>query len=225
MNQKQKELFKTTFIMIFAILILIIIVKCFHKTSIHISNLPNEEIYFNSTGKKLVTGKSKNGIVKLKQKLEPGVYILYYDINPNERWYATLHVKKSMEEVELNFRKHALPHTKKRLNLEDELDDVELANRNWRYSIYNDKNNEIYYRVELNLSLRGKHTDGKYTYIAKWWLDINGNIESKDQITMTSEENKTIPVFEDQLHKVDVVINTNNDNASFEMNSVLQNKK
>jgi len=221
MNQKQKDFLKITFIIIFAILILISIVKCFRKTAFHISNLPNKEIYFNSTGKKLVVGKSKNGFVKLKQKLEPGIYILYYDENPSERWYATLHVKKSTEEVKLTFRKHTLPYTKKRLNLKDELDDVKLGHRNWCYSIYNDRNSEIFYRIELNFSLRGKRANGKYSYTAKWWLDMNGSIKSKDQITMTSEENKTITVFEDKLHKIKVIINTSNNTASFEMNSAL----
>ena len=221
MNQKQKDFLKISLIIIFAIFILISIVKCFRKTAIHISNLPDKEIYFNSTGKELVVGKSKNGIAKLKQKLEPGIYILYYDENPSERWYATMRIKKSVEEIKLTFKKHILPQTKKRLNLEDEFDDVELGNRSWRYSIYNDKNKEIYYRIELNFSLRGKRANGKYSYTAKWWLDMNGSIEGKDQITMTADENKTITIFQDKLHKIEVTINTSGNTATFEMNSVL----
>ncbi len=221
MNQKQKDFLKITLIIIFAILILINIVKCFRKTAIHISNLPNKEIYFNSTGKELVVGKSKNGIAKLKRKLEPGIYILYYDENPSERWYATMRIKKNVNEVELTFKKHILPHIKKRLNLEDELEDVELGNRSWRYSIYNDKNKESYYRVELNFSLLGKLTNGKYSYTTKWWLDINGSIKVKDQITMTADENKTITIFQDKLHKIEVTINTSCNAATFEMNSFL----
>ncbi len=221
MNQKQKDLIKISLIIIFAIFILISIVKCIRKTVIHISNLPNKEIYFNSTGKKLVIGKTKNGIAKLKQKLEPGIYILYYDENPSDRWYATMRIKRGVKEVELTFRKHILPQTKKILNLEDKLDDVELGNRSWRYSIYNNKNKDISYRVEINFSLRGKRANGKYFYTAKWWLDMDGNMKSKDQITMTADENKTITIFEDKLHKIEVTINTNGNTATFEMNSVL----
>jgi len=221
MNQKQKDFLKITLIIIFAILILISIVKCFRRTVIHISNLPNKEIYFNSTGKELVVSKSKNGIAKLKQKLEPGIYILYYDENPSERWYATMRIKKDVEEVKLTFRKHILPHAKKRLNMEDEFDDVELGNRIWRYSIYNDKNNEIFYKIGLNFSLRGKLVNEKYSYTAKWWLDMDGSIKHKDQITMTANENKTIEIFEDKLHKFEVTINTSGNTVTFEMNSVL----
>ena len=221
MNQKQKDFLKISLIIIFAILILINIVRCFRKTTIHISNLPNKEIYFNSTGKELVVSKSKNGVSKLKQKLEPGIYILYYDENHSERLYATMRIKKDVKEVKLTFKKHTLPHTKKKLNMEDELDDVELGNRNWRYSIYNDKNNEIFYRMELNFSLRGKRANGEYSYTAKWWLDMDGSIKHKDQITMTADENKTVTVFEDKLHKIEVTINTSGNTATFEMNSVL----
>ncbi len=221
MNQKQKDFLKITLIIIFAILILISIVKCFRRTVIHISNLPNKEIYFNLTGKELVVSKSKNGISKLKQKLEPGIYILYYDENPSERWYATMRIKKDVKEVKLTFRKHTLPHTKKKLDMEDEFDEVELGNRIWRYSIYNDKNNEIFYMIGLNFSLRGKRANGKYSYTAKWWLDMDGSIKSKDKITITADENKTVTIFEDKLHKIEVTINTSGNTATFEMNSVL----
>jgi len=132
-----------------------------------------------------------------------------------------MRIKKDIEEVKLNFRKHTLPHTKKRLDMEDEFDDVELGNRSWRYSIFNNKNNEISYRIELNFSLRGKRADGKYSYTAKWWLNMDGSIKNKDQITMIADENKTVTIFEDKLHKIEVIINTSGNTATFGMNSVL----
>ena len=221
MNEKQKRKLKIILITVFAILIIVSFVKYFRKTPIHISNLPNKEIYFNSTGKKLVTDKSKNGIVKLKHKLEPGTYILYYDENSSERWYATMRIKNSVKEISLTFRKHSLPHIKRSLNMEDKFDDVELGSRSWSYSIYNDKNNEISYRPELNFSLRGKLANEKYSYTSKWWLRMDGSLKSKEQIIMNADDNKTIIVFEDKLHKIEVNINTNGNTATFKMNSIL----
>ncbi|MFC1898013.1 hypothetical protein ACFLYJ_00415 [Candidatus Cloacimonadota bacterium] len=221
MNQKQKDFLKTALIILFIIFVLFNVVKCIRKSTVLISNLPNKDIYFNSTGKELIVGKSKDGFSKLMQKLEPGIYILYYDENPSERWYATMRIKKGKKEVNVGFRKHRLPSTKKTLNLGDKFEDMELGNRSLRYSIYNDKNNEIFYKIEINYSLRGKRADGKYTYTAKWWLDINGSRKDKEQVTIIDGEDKVFSIYEDKLHTIEVKINTNGSTATFEMNSVL----
>lgn len=220
MNQKQKNLIQTVIIVVFIMIVITNVSKCLRRSSIWISNLPDKEILFNATGDKLKVSNPDDGISKLKQKLEPGDYILYYDESPDERWYATLRLKKGENEVDLNFQKHALPHIKKELILEYKTDDIELGNRSWRYSIYNSKNSEIFYEMEINFSLRGKLVGEDYAYTAKWWLDKSGSKKSKEQINLTSHDKLTFTIYEDDLHGINVKLVSNGNTASFEMNAV-----
>ncbi|MDO9577633.1 MAG: hypothetical protein Q7J16_07080 [Candidatus Cloacimonadales bacterium] len=220
MNQKQKSLIQNVIIVVFIMIIIVNVNKCVHRSTIWISDLPEKEVFFNSTGDKLKVSNPDEGISKLKQKLEPNEYILYYDENPAERWYATMRLKKGENEVDLKFRKHTLPHIKKELILEYKTDDIELGNRSWRYSIYNSKNSEIFYDMEINFSLRGKLVGEDYAYTAKWWLDKSGSKKSKEQINLTSHDNLTFTIYEDGLHRIDVNLVSNGNTASFEMNAV-----
>ena len=221
MNNKQKQLLKAALVVIFVISALFNVTKCLHKSSILITNLPNKEIYFNANGSQFQVNDPVSGTSM--QKLEPGTYILYYDENPAERWYATMRIKKDDKEVKVTFRKHELPHTKKKLILKDKTnaEDVELGNKTWRYSIYNKKNNDINYGAEINFSLRGKRIESECSYTAKWWLNMNGSNKGKEIVTLNADENKTLTIYEDKLHKIEVVIITSGNSATFELNSVL----
>jgi len=221
MNKKQKQLLKITLIVVFFISVLFNVVKCFRKSTILITNLPDKEIFFNSSGERIKISDPELGTTR--QNLEPGIYVLYYDENPGERWYATIRIKKDTEDVKPKFRKQKLPTTHKKLILKDKAhtEDVEPGNKTWRYSIYNNRNNDINYNTEINFSLRGKRVEEEYSYTAKWWLDINGAEKSKEIITLTANETKIITVHGDKLHKIEVKIITSNNTATFEVNSIL----
>ena len=227
MNQKQKDFIRLVLLAVFVLIVITTVNKCLRLATIRISNLPEKEIYLNSNREKLETSNPKEGRAKLRQKLDPGVHILYYDENPQERWYAAMRLKKGENQVKLNFRRHQLPYSKKKLVLSDKAnaDDVELESRFWNYSIYNRKNKEIYYNLEINYSLRGKRADDSYVYTAKFWLDVNGSAKSNEQIDLSARETRKLTIFEDDLHLIAVEIITSNNTASFELKSVFAEYK
>lgn len=225
MNEKQKKFVRTFFFIIVLLIILFNVNKCISRSVIRVTNLPDKEIFFNSTREKLKVTDPGISSTKLKKKLEPGIYILYYDENPGERWYSTMRVKVNdlEKEIKLNFRPHKLPYSKKGLILPDKpnADDIELGSRTWQYSLYNSEDNEIYYDVEINYSLRGNRVGETHSYSAKWWLSVNGSSKSKEQIELTDNENQTFIIFEDKLHQIQVHLTTKDNSAQFELRSIL----
>jgi hypothetical protein len=221
MNRKQKNLIRNFVIIVLMLIVLINIGKCMSKSNTLISNLPTQPVYLNSSNEMLKVSDPGLTESKLKKKMDPGEYILYYDTNPHERMYATLRIVVGETKQKLNFRKHKLPSIKRSLVLETKsgADDIVLGNRNWKYSIYNSKDNELYYNMEINFSLRGNKVGETYSYTAKWWLDKSGSKKSKENIEFSASEEQNFIIYEDKLHRIELNVLTKGNTAALEVTS------
>lgn len=217
MNKKQVTLIKYVGYSLLIIIILSGISKCVRRSFVLVKGLPDFPVYFNENGKQLDTGKTNNqGFTKLKQKLAPGSYIIYYEDDPHTRYYATLRVRKNQKATKVKFRKHRLPVLSRNLILKKS-EDVELASALKHYSIYSQNGNAISYDADMNLSIRGFNDGLDSNFILKWNLKLNGRNVSSEEMKISEDTSQAMIVWQDKLHFYRVEYSVNGNLASLSL--------
>jgi hypothetical protein len=199
----------------------------FQKTSVWLVDFYPTKVYFNRSGERLNLDNNPPGKTrKILNHVETGDYILCYDVSQMVRYYASVSIKRGKNHIKPNFKEYRLPGSYRTLSLNEKnnYEDTILVSRINDYSIFNDKNNEIFYKTEINYSLMGKRTSinpDEFAFMVKWTLNVNGNKVSADKKTATSTEKESFVIYEDELHYYEVVYNigvgTNRNNANFEI--------
>ena len=199
----------------------------FQKTSVWLVDFWPTEVYFNKSGKRLNLDNNPPGKTrKILNQVTPGDYVLCYDVSCMVRYYASVNIKRGKNHIKPVFKEYRLPSSYRTLSLSEKnkYEDIILVSRIKDYSIFNDKNKEVFYKIEFNYSLKGKRTStdpDEFTFTVKWTLNVNGNKVSADKKTATSTEKKSFVIYEDELHYYEVSYNigvgTNRNNANFEI--------
>lgn len=199
----------------------------FQKTSIWLVDFWPTKTYFNKSGERLNLDNNPPGKTrKILNQVKTGDYILCYDVSNMVRYYASVSIKKGKNHIKPNFKEYRLPGSYRTLSLnkKNNYEDTILVSRIKDYSIYNTKNKEVFYKTEMNYSLKGKRTStnpDKFTFTVKWTLNVNGNKVNADKKTATSTEKESFVIYEDELHYYEVIYNigigTNRNNANFEI--------
>lgn len=199
----------------------------FKKTSVWLVDFWPTEVYFNKSGERLNLDNNSPGKTrKILNQVKPGDYLLCYDVSRMVRYYASVSIKRGKNHIKPKFKEYRLPSSYRTLSLNEKNDyeDIILVSQIKDYSIFNDKNNEIFYKTEINFSLGGKRTStypDEFTFTVKWTLNVNGKIISTDTRTSTSTEKESFVIYEDELHYYKVIYNlgvgTNRNNANFEI--------
>ncbi|MCD4796171.1 MAG: adenylate/guanylate cyclase domain-containing protein [Candidatus Cloacimonetes bacterium] len=199
----------------------------FQKTSVWLVDFWPTKVYFNKSGEKLnldnnLPGKTR----KVLNKVKSGDYVLYYNVSRMVRYYASVNIKRGKNYIKPDFKEYRLPGSYRTLSLnkKNNYEDIIPVSRIKNYSIFNNKNKEIFYKTEINYSIKGKRTStnpDEFTFTVKWTLNVNGNEVSADKKTATSTEKESFVIYEDELHYYEVVYNigvgTNRNNANFEI--------
>ena len=199
----------------------------FQKTSVWLVDFWPTKVYFNKSGEKLNLDNNPPGKTrKVLNKVKSGDYVLYYNVSRMVRYYASVNIKRGKNYIKPDFKEFRLPGSYRTLSLnkKNNYEDIIPVSRIKNYSIFNNKNKEIFYKTEINYSIKGKRTStnpDEFTFTVKWTLNVNGNEVSADKKTATSTEKESFVIYEDELHYYEVVYNigvgTNRNNANFEI--------
>ncbi|RLC45199.1 MAG: hypothetical protein DRI23_13845 [Candidatus Cloacimonadota bacterium] len=229
-NKKKKVSNKRKIISAIVLFVMIIftIGKC-EKTSVYLEDFSQEEIFLNKTHKQLsIAEYEKDEPRKIDKQFKKGKYIIYYDSNPNTRYYATLDVKKGTNKITPHFRKQRLPKLQKSitLNRANGYEDAGLGNKRWSYSIYNQNNVMISHDAEISMAIRGEiNADNKYEYKLNWRFDMDGGIVNSGEEIFTENTAKTISFYKDKLHYIDFEIEIEDNKANIALISVFADYK
>ncbi len=199
----------------------------FQKTSVWLVDFWPTKIYFNKSGERLNLDNNNPGKTrKVLNKVKSGDYVLYYDVSRMVRYYASVNIKRGKNYIKPDFEEHRLPGSYRTLSLnkKNNYKDIIPVSRIKDYSIFNNKNKEIFYKTEINYSIKGKRTSTKpdeFTFTVKWTLNVNNNEVNADNKTSASTEKESFVIYEDELHYYEVVYNigvgTNRNNTNFEI--------
>lgn len=213
MNQKQQNFLKIVGVAVIFVMVISSINKCVKRSSVLVQGLPEAIVYFNENGKELKTGDTtKDGYTKLKQKLEPGSYVLFYKEDERTRYYGTLRIRKNEKKAKINFRRQRLPAISRKLELKSP-EDIELGSSMKRYFIYLKNGNTIDYNAEINMSVRGSHDGLDKEFVFKWLLNIDGSRVSKEEIILSEDSDEKLVIWQDNYHFYEVSYNLKNNLA------------
>jgi len=217
MNQRQKSFIKYVVIAILLVIVFSNLNKCRRSSAVWVQGLPQEQIFFADSGKELkIAETSEDGAARIKRKLEPGSYLLYYQEDESTRHYGTLWVRKNEKETKIIFRKHRLPRLFRTLTLNTP-EDVELGSIFTNYSLYSDSGNEMIYNAEMNILIRGKSSDLDNEFIFKWTLNVEGIIVSKEELMIDQQISEKVVLWEDKYHYYEADYEVKNNFATLEL--------
>ncbi|HPR17221.1 MAG TPA: hypothetical protein PLD62_03140 [Candidatus Cloacimonadota bacterium] len=222
MNSRQSKFIKNVIIGFIVIMIIFGISKCSRQKTIRVTGLPEQQVYFSDNHQELeVDQVSLEGSTRLKQKMEPGSYVLYYQEDESTRYYGTLHIKKKQNEAKIKFRKHKLPVISRQLVLNTN-EDAELGSSLKHYGIYNEHDVEITYDADINISVRGKRNGKNNNFLLKWKLGINGNSVSDEEIEIERDEGGNRTIWEDKLHAYTMTYKVIGNTAELQLKAVFK---
>ncbi len=216
MNQKQISFIKNVVIIVLILIVATNLDKCRRGSYIWVEGLPEQTVYFADSNKQLKLAEvNDEGFTRIRNKIKPGSYLLYYQEDESTRYYGTLRVKDS-KETKVRFRKYSLPQLSRQLILNTP-EDVELGSIFTHYTVYSASGDENSHNAEINLLIRGERSTLSDKFTFKWTLNVDGNIVSREEIFVDEEiTNKTV-VYESKNHFYEVYYDVKNNIASLKI--------
>ncbi len=183
----------------------------FQKIQVKLIEFWPEIVYFNKSGEKLLLDDGpigKNRI--LLNKIKRGDYLIYYDVSRMVRYYAPISIKRGRNNIDPDFKEYRLPSIYRTISLNEKnkFKNELIANRTSEYSVFDINNEDIQYKADLEVSIKGKeNTSGKLEFNAEWKIDLNGENVCIGTKTSSKELKERFVIYEDELHFYEIILN------------------
>ena len=197
----------------------------FQKTQVWLLEFWPENVYFNKSGDKLLldddpVGKNR----KVLNEIKHGDYLIYYNVSRMVRYYAPITIKRGKNYIKPDFKEYRLPSIYRTISLNEKnnfKNDI-TTNRTAEYSLFNLNNEEIPFKVEIYISLKGnKVASGKYLFKAEWTINLNDENVCFGSKISSERFKESLIIYKDALHYYELILNlcvgTNKNNANIEI--------
>ena len=145
------------------------------------------------------------------------------------RYYAPITIKRGKNYIKPDFIEYRLPSIYRTISLNEKnkfKNDI-TTNRTAEYSLFNLNNEEIPFKVDIYLSLKGsKVASGKYMFNAEWTINLNDENVCFGSKISSKRFKESLIIYEDELHYYELILNlcvgTNKNNANIEITSTFK---